>query len=493
MRPRPATPEREAARAALTTRARGRRDNGPTLGQRLELLYVLALALAVLGSMAVSGSASLLSGSACEDAGRCLAPAGRLPLAVALALAGLGLLVRAAAAVGPVSATRAEATWLLSSPADRATLLRPAGRRVAAASAAAGAVLGWLVLRAAAPSTTEPGAVAAALVLGAAVALALVAGLAGAQSTTRGTRPWARVGAVAVALGAACAVLALAPPTLALPSPPPGGLVAAACVVAVVGALVAVAAAARRTGAIALRDLRAGGDLLASVRGSAIALDPSQAAAALAGRRLLAGGAVRSRRGHGLGLPAVVLRDVQRLARRRTALLAAVPLLVVPPLAQALLGPAAAALAAVLAAAALARAAAGGLATASRSPGLVRALPFHPHWLRAALVVAPLLLVTAWAALTALAVGTPLWTAGAVALAGTAGAVRAATGSTGPAAMGPVVVTDAGPVPTGLLARVVRGPDAALLAAVPLLLGAGPAPGLAVPAAVLVAVLTSVR
>lgn len=486
-----ATPAR-VARDALALRARGRRAHGASLGQRLESLYTAALAVVVLGSMAVSGTSDVLSGGSCADDGRCLAATGRPALGLAVALVGLGLGVRAAALLGPVGTSRAEAAWLLSTPADRRTLLLPALVRALAAAAATGGLLGWLVLESAVPDGAGASRVAAAVVSGAGVLVAAVAAVVAGQGRSRSGRLVTAVAGTLLVLGAASAVAALrAVDPLGGRSagwagdPGAWALTGAAVLLAVAGTALAL----RRLAAVPLRELRAAGDVQAGVHSSAVTLDTRLAGGALDARRHVRGRR-RSRRGRGTGLGALVLRDLDRASRRPAVVLVAAGLLLVPALALALAGPLLAVVVAVLLAVTIARSAAGGLRAVSGSAGLLRAFPFTTAQVRSALLVAPLLLVLAWSTAATAVLGLVPQAAPALALAGLAGAARAvaATGS----GTGPVVMTSAGPVPLGLLAQVVRGPDVALVAAVPLMLGAGPALAVAVPLVVLTLVVSIV-
>lgn len=481
-----------ATREVLASRARSRRLNGPSSSQRLEALYTAALGVAVLGSMVASGAAGLLEGTACSPTLGCLDPAGRPALAAAVLLAGFGLLWRAAVTLGPVGGSRAEVTWLLSTPADRRTLLLPALARAVAVAVGCGALLGWVVLAAATTGERSATWLGSAVLTGVLAAVAMTAAAVARQPSRSG--PASPAGArIALAVAASCAVAALVPAALpvglvANSAPWPGlaWLLPALAAAAAVGALVV---AVRRLGSVALPELRGAGDAQEGVRGSVLLLDAGYAGTRLRGRRRRRG-RLRSRRGAGRGLLALLFREAQVMVLRRPAqLLGTAALVVVPVLVLSLAGPLPTGLLVVLLAMRVAGSAAASLSTVDGSGGLARALPFPAPQTAAVLLAVPFLVVLAWSAAVAASLGWAPWAAVALALTAVAGVLRSTSPGAAGGELGPLVMTDSGPVPVGLAASLVRGPDVALLAAVPLLLGTGPLLALGVPVLAVAALL----
>lgn len=402
------------------------------------------------------------------------------------------MLWRSAVVLGPIGCSRAEASWLLSTPADRTTLLLPAGGRALLAAILGGAVLGWLGVAAA--TGADVGLLLTGALGGAGVAVATVLLAVARQPSRRGPASLAP-GRLALAAAVGCAVLALVPglrswvpgtlPSWADVSWAAGSWAAAAwslpaLAVASTGLLLAAAlVAARRLDQIPLPELQAAGNAQQAVHGSVVLIDSSNAATGLRGRGRTAGRA-RSRRGRASGGLAVVLREGQQLARRPGRLAGAFGLLVVPALLLLLAGPLVAEVAAVLLALRVARTAAGSWRTVTGPGGLERSFPFSALHTAGLLLVVPVLVSVAWSGAAAVLFGRAPWAAVAVGASAVAGVVRGSSPRQG-GGPGPLVMTEAGPVPVGLLASLVRGPDVTLLAAAPLLLDAGAVASSALP------------
>lgn len=473
--------------AALTVRARGRRRRRGSWGQQAESVYVAALAVLVLGSMAASTGVEFLSGTGCSGPTgvvACVTDQRRIPLAVALASAGWALTWRIAAFLGPVGSSRPEIAWLLSTPADRRTLLVPALGRSALLGLAIGAVTGAAVVVAVDPSP-DLATVAAGCVLSMGVGMATVHSVAVLQSRPR-RRPiphWPATAGTVAAVALAAVALTRSADALLRPA---AGWVSAplreAGVVAALLAVLAVAAAVVRVRAVPLWRLRSAGDAQAAAYGAVLALDSTLVSSARGTRR----GPMRSRRGRATGWRALAHREAMLLLRRRSILLTAACWLVVPAVVVSLSGSFLAQGVTVLLSLVIARSAARSLRAVRGSRGLARSLPLAQAVVPV-LLVTPIVVTLLWAVAVSAVIGQAAWTSLAVAAAAGAGTVRA-TFTGGDAGTELLVATPAGPIPIGLATRLVRGPDVTVLAAIPLLAGAGPTLAVGVPVAVLAAV-----
>lgn len=459
--------------------------------EQLEQAYVFLVGVLVLGGMLVAGGENLLQGDGCAG-GTCLQPDGRPALAGAVVLAGWGVLWRSLVAAGPVGASRAEASWLLTTPADRARLLLPAWLRAAGSSLLAGAVLGWLTVTALYASSAALLQVAGAIGTGAVVGLGTASVAAIVQEAGlgrgRGARaPWL----FAMVLAAGCAAQALVRRGSVQNSAAPFGVVATPTVVAVlvtsiVAAVVCLWVAVRSLPRLTLVDLTAAGDVQTGIQGAVLLLDAGHARSASGGTPGRTG-MVRSRAGAGVGAWALLHRQLLLLLRRPAVLPAAAGLLLVPALVQLLAGPVLAVVVAVLVGIRVARSTAGPLHVVAGSGGLARSLPFPDIALTGLLIVLPGVALLGWTGVLVLLLDQPTWAAVSVTAAVLAALVRSAR----PAdfsSTGALMMTEAGPVPVGLVARLVRGPDVALLAISPLLLQLGPVAALTLPVLLLVTV-----
>lgn len=473
-----------ATRALLHARRASRRGHRPAARERVEQAYILLIGVLVLGAMLVAGGETLLQGGGCVG-DTCLQPDGRPALAGAVALAGWGVLWRSLLAVGPVGATRAEAFWLLTTPAERTRLLLPAWLRAAASSLLAGALLGWLTLTALAGSSEGLLQVAGAFATGAMVGLGTASIAVIVQGAGRGLSRGARVPwLLTMLLAAGCATQALATGGPVADSAAPGWAVTTPIVLVVlvasaVSAMACSWVAVRSLPRLALVDLTAAGDAQTGVHGAALLLDVSHARSSFE-RTSRRPGLVRSRAGAGVGAWALLHRQLLLLLRRPAVFLGAAGLLLVPALVQLLAGPALALVVAVLLGIQVARSTAGSLQRVTGSGGLARSLPFTALVLTGLLIVLPSVVLLGWASVLVLLIDLPGWAAVSVSAAVVTALVRSAR----PADLsstGALVMTSAGPVPLGLVARLVRGPDVALLAIAPLLLQLGPVVAMLLP------------
>ncbi|WP_380168450.1 DUF6297 family protein [Jannaschia sp. R86511] len=488
----------DAARRLLRVRREAARRRRPSWRERLTGWYLGLLTVAVVGAMAVAALLHVGAGVTCTAPAPCLTPSARPLLAAGLAVLALGALLLAGRRLGPVSASPGEVTWLLSSPAARGRLLRPALLRVLLVGAVPGAAAGTVVALVGAGPTGPGGAPAAAASVlavaaaaGAAVAVAALSALVLRQAAAPGPRARSgrdqqHLGRSVVAVGAAaCAVAVLLPgalpatglsaATAALPLLGPGLLAAAALAVAAVRALDRLPVTALTAGASARHDVSGAWRRLDT---DALLLDGGNPTTSRRPSRLARTGGVWS---------ALVVVGALGATARPERLLDALVWLVLPLVVASLLGPSVGAAAATAAALVLGSRLAGPLRRTTRSTALTRALPPDGRAARAALLVAPTALLGLWALLAVPVLGQPWWAAPVVALAAAAGTVRAA--SPAPGLAGAVVMTEAGPMALGTVGDPLRGADAAALAVLPLLLGAPAWAVLAAPAALLVLLL----
>ncbi|SDY18821.1 hypothetical protein SAMN05661080_02633 [Modestobacter sp. DSM 44400] len=418
-------------------------------------------------------------------------PGAATAVVVALVLAGgvVGLLAR----LGPVSATPATAAWWLPLPAGRRGLLRGELRRVGLLAVVAAVAVALPVLLAGPAAPTTSG-VLLELAVAALLAAAVVGGLAVLQSSGR-TR-WmgtvaggvAAVAVVVPAVGASVAAALgreLADGTV-LPTLPRIGTAALLAGTAVLAA-VALVVADRRLGRLPAGALRNRGETAQYASASAVSLDTRELGRALgtvvrAPRRPRTWGWVTSPE------RAVVAADLAVLTRSpwrwgQLAVGAALPVLAartrglgeLPPLVAV-----AAALGWGLAAVAVGEPSRRGHA----SPAADRALPLAEKAVVRARAVVPVAVLVVVCGVSALLVGQGAgsawsWLALGIAVA-PAWAGAAVRGGYRPELdwSGSVVSSPLGPLPSGVGATLVRGPDLGVLGTVPfavaLLLGEAP-------------------
>ena len=450
---------------------RGRADT--TLAEAIGDAYVVLFAGLTVTSMVVSVLVNLrlVSDAACA-AGACRDARSLLPWLTAAAALSLALAV--ARLFGPVFVSPAVASWLLAAPVDRRALLLR--RLLATALGVATAVL--VVVLAAATLGGLPGPTLVVLAVGS-TALTLAGVGVAAVSQSAGGR---RAGGAFLATWVPATVAWLGLLALALRLPVrvgwrPSLLVATGVGLAlVVLAVVVLGTAAGRLPRLARHQVAPGGRLAPGLSGALATLDLALAYDVVHGHRWHTHLPVRSRRGGPSGPAALVWADVVRVVRTpRTAVL---PLaaVVVPYAAQA-----AGAGRVTLLLAALALFVAGlpllaGLRVLTRTPSLLRLLPFPASTARRAALAVPAV-VLGLAALgsapaLARAEGVDAVTAAvlglAVGLAALTGAVRWVSGRP-PDYSRPLVSTPAGAVPTNLYGSVARGFDVLLLTVAPVL------------------------
>lgn len=468
--------DREAARDAERA-LRAARRRATRRSDRFVDAYVTGFAVVMVSTWLVSFVRGSFAGTACADA--CRLQEAPLLTAVAVALTSTGLLVLALGEIGPVSAGRAEARWLLGTTADRSALLRGPLRTVLAGAGAAGVVAGLLVALAAAGGALALAPLTAGAAAGGLLGVLAVLLLLPGQSRAASAPPGRTAGTVSAAVGLALVLVTVAAgerlPRQRLPAGDGTWAVTASLVLAAVAAG-AVVVLARRSGPhlAALSDARlaVGREVVEAVAGSVTMLDSTSAEALVRRRRAQRSGRHPSRRGRGRGALAMLDRDLTATWRRRRGLVAH---LVSVPLVLAVAegaGESAAVVCAALAGTWAARSGGAGLRTWLGSPGLRRMVTAPHLGVTAALGVVPVAVGTAVSLPALVVLGAPAWAAVHVGLAALAATMRAADPVDRD--LGVVVSTPMGALPVGLVRGLLHGPDLALGLA--LLLVAWPQP-----------------
>ncbi len=383
-------------------------------------------------------------------------------LGAATALLGLALVLRVLPALGPVTVGPAAASWLLAAPIDRGSFLAFRYLVVVAGGAVAGAAVGGAALLVGLTADL-PGAVG--LVVSAAAVGVLITALAVWAQVRRGReRVLVRTaGALTVPAVVGIAVVVLLERAGAAPRAPSGGAATEALTVVAVIAVV-VAAVAAVLGRLRLRGLdrtavTAAGALLAALTLSVGFMDGSITTGVSRERRLQAIGTVRSaRRLRGSRRRALVLADLRRMLRARTALATAVALPVLPYLASVVVPPRVVPIAQLLGATLAAGGLADGLRAVAASRGLRRTLGGTNPELLALHCVGPAVVAVLWTLLVAPAGGSVL---SLVLVPGSALAVVVRFATRPPRTYGGSMVDTGvglGPLPVGMLVELSRGP-----------------------------------
>lgn len=467
-------PHARELRAQIREWRRGRADT--RLVDALGDAYVAVFATLMLGSMAANVVVNVrgVIGTSCA-AGTCAQARALLPWVFALAVLTAALAL--ARLLGPMLTSPGVSSWLLTTPVDRRALLRP---RLAGTVGVAFLAGGLLTTAAAtlagfAPAVVVAFAVAVAGACCAAVALACVGQAADSGLPRAAT--WVLVSLVWLGL----LLLDLGEVPAAGTSPAPGAAWAVAAAGLCMLGLLAVVRAAGSLARLRRDQLTPGGALAPALSGALASLDFALLYDLLLARHWRARSTVRPVRGRGSGLAALVWRDVVRLRRNPQSLLVLAGALVAPYLAGTLgLGrvvPLVAAGVGFLAALGLFSA----LRVTSRTPGLVRALPFEPWQVKAASLAVPGALLLAWGLATApdlhLSTAGTTWpgavlAALAVGLTAVTAVTRWMTGKPADYQL-PLVTSPMGAVPTSLYASAARGLDVLLLLSTPLLIAPG--------------------
>lgn len=468
-----------AAHEVLDAFARAR-SRARDRGERFTDLYVWVFCGVLLAVWTLSFARETFTGRVCSaaDGVGCVLQEHPAYVALAVALAGVGVLLLVAGSVGPVSAERAFARWMLSTSAERSVLLRGSVAGAVIGTALGGVVVGLLVSMAARGGDVEPGPAGVGALCGAAVGVLVPLVLVRPQAARPyGDAPGSRAGATLVAVGLGLLAWVLMEAPLADPvrvRVSPGAVYAAAMAALVVGLAVLVTTL-RRGGVLAeLSDaqLARGREVVDAVVDSTVMLDPAMVTGLQRRRADRVRGRHTSRRLTGRGAVAFLVADLRQVRRRWRSLVPAV--LLVPGLLVVGegFGYGGAALAAALGAAWVGRRTGQGLRVWLSSSGLRRTVRLPELAVTAALTVAPAVACTVVTVPTVVLVGGPWWAGIHLASAGLAATMRSADPV--PLEVGAVVTTPAGALPTGLLTSTLHGPDLALVLGLALLLVSDP-------------------
>ena len=454
-----------------------------TIGQLISDSYVMLFSVVVLGAMITSVVLRAQAGMTGCNTEACAS--GRLLLPSSMVLACYALALGMAALFGPVLASAAEGSWLMDAPISRRRLLR--GRLVVPLAGAFGVatVITALVGALSGLSWLQVVAWSAAAGLGSA---ALVAFAASEQPLER-TRILKTLQVVfaSLALLLLLVVIAVAAGWLPVSVVAVAGgatwLFVAVAALSIVALVVLLRVALSRLESIRRARLLSGGSLVSGMQGAMFALDFGLIRDILVERRMVAKGHVKPTRGRGLGLMALVWRDVERLRRSPSAFLGLAASLFVPYAADALrmvqLNPIISGLALVAGLVPFL----GSLRVLTRTGGLARSFPFKTAQLRTAAMAVPAALALLWGlAATPAFIGIArtgadrtltdgLSAALVTAIAGLLGAVRWVTAKK-VNFQTPMMATESGAMPPTLLFNLFRGIDMVALITAPLILGA---------------------
>jgi hypothetical protein len=451
--------------------------------QAMSDAYVAVFAAVMIGAMVVNVILKAQRTVAQCTSATCLSARAILPWAAFAATVGVALAV--SRLFGPVLASAAEGFWLLDAPISRSKLLRS---RLAGAIVAAflgGAVLGALISTLTGSGLTEVLVWAGATALSAASSVAFAAAQQGIERH-RLTHLATYVFGV-LAVGALFSVVGVAAGWFSFGISDDVGIELGLIMIAgsTLVLLISTVLAALRLGQIRRTRLLSGGALVSGISGAFFALDVGLARDIVVERRAIERGHVHPRRGKGVGLEALIWREWQRLWRFPQPLLVLAATIVVPYAADALgmsvLTPVLAALALFGAIIPLLN----GLRVLTRTGGLARCLPFSLARIKLASIAVPAILAGIWAVATTPAylgfgdgaidrpVPEAFLTAVATAAAGLLAAVRW-TQAKGVDFGAPMVASQAGAFPPGLVTNLFRGFDVCIITTAPLLLGLSP-------------------
>ncbi len=459
-------------------KGRTTRNIWQALGDAYVMVFSLLVILAMLISLIIQaqGQASGCSATGCRTARELL------PWA---ALAGvLAFAVAAARIFGPVLASASEGFWLLDAPINRSRVLVRRLWVAVGAGFVGGAAIGALV----SALTGSAGLAIVAWTVATGLAAGGVVAFAAAQQGVE--RVWSvkLVGALAGVAGLAALLAVVGSATgwfhLEITS---SVAVSSAWTVAAAGALLLVVSAilARlRLNRIRRSRLMSGGSLASGMQGAAFALDFALMRDILQERDAVERGQVRPTRGRGMGLQTLIWRDVQRLTRFPKPLLTLAVTAVVPYAVEALgMGRFSSTISALVLVAALVPFFTS-LRVLSRTKGLMRCLPFTTSQVRTAASVVPGVLAGIWAIAVVPAfhgVGSSThssWVQAVMlavitAAAGYIGAIRWVSAKSADYST-PMVATQMGAMPPGLMFNLVRGLDMVALITIWIVLGLSP-------------------
>ncbi len=454
-----------------------------TLGQVLQDSYVALFSVVMIGAMVTSVVLRAQSGMAGCNTEACAS--GRLLLPSAMVLACYALALGMARLFGPVLASAAEGSWLMDAPISRRRLLRgrlrlPLGGAFVVATLATALVgalsgLTWMQVL----------AWSAAAGIGSAALVALAA----SEQPRERTRVVRLLQAVSGALALALLLVVVAvaagwlPVSVVATAGQAEWLFVALAVLGLAALVVLVRLAIAGLEQIRRARLVSGGSLVSGMQGAMFALDFGLIRDILVERRMVEKGHVTPTRGRGLGLAALIWRDVERLRRNPSTFLGLGISIFVPYAADALrmsqLNPLVSGLALVAGLVPFL----GGLRVLTRTGGLARAFPFKTAQLRTAAMVVPGCLALLWAiVVTPAFIGIARTGADRTVLAGFAAAlVTAIAGLMGAVRwvtakkvdfQTPMMATESGAMPPTLLFNLFRGFDMVALITAPLILQA---------------------
>lgn len=381
---------------------------------------------------------------------------------------------------GPVLASAAEGFWLLDAPVRRSRLL---WTRLIGVLAGA-FVIGGLIGAAVAALTGSPWQSIIAWTLASALGATAIVSFAAAEQGANRTI-WTRVLSQVLAwlaLLVLLLVVAVSAHWIELDLPARtrldiAGLLGAA---SLLGAVICIPLGLTRLDNIRRARLLSGGALVSGLSGAFFALDLGLAHDIVVERKAMEVGHVRAYRGRGTGANALVWRELQRIMRFPAPLFGIAATIVVPYACGALglsgIAPFVSALVLFVSLIGIM----GGLRVLTRTGGLARCLPFSVARMRVSAITIPAILCLVWAIATLPAyfiLGArerppvdAFLAAICVAAAGLIGAVRWTVAK--PVDFGvPMVSTQAGAFPPGLVMNLLRGIDMCLVITAPLLLG----------------------
>ncbi len=453
------------------------------LGEAFQDAYVVVIGALMIGAMIINVILNAQRVVASCVSASCLSARTVLPWAAFAGAVAVALSV--SRLFGPVLASAAEGFWLLDAPISRAKML---GLRLVAAVVVAfigGGAMGALVSALTGSGQTEVIIWSLATALSAAAAVAFAAAQQGIERHLL-TRIFTYLFGV-LAIVALMLVVGVAANWVQLGFAGGLGSQLGLIMIGFSGAVLLASFVLARIRLARIRRTRllSGGALVSGISGAFFALDVGLARDIVVARRAMEIGHVEPVRGRGLGLEAIIWREWQRLRRFPQPLLLVGATTVVPYAADALgMGR----LASVFAALALFGATIpllGGLRVLTRTGGLARCLPFSLARIKLASITVPAIVVAIWTVSVAPAfagfgdLGSRRNLSDAVLMAvatGSAGLLAAIrwTQAKGVDFGAPMIATQAGAFPPGLMTNLFRGFDVTLLITAPMLLGVSP-------------------
>lgn len=397
-------------------------------------------------------------------------------LATGTTATAFGLIVLLALAAGPINATRPMRSWLMTTPADRAVLVRGSLLAVCAVSGVIGAAAGAF---AATVARNTPMGIASGAAVGCMAGVTVVVVLAAIQERPTSDTVPRLTGLSAIGIGSLTLALGVLPgwSTVTQLTALPDGvarvrLIRDAVIVLLLSAVIVRLRYRVRTSARRLHmgQLARGGDFVGALGITTLMLDSTPVRVAISARRTSRRGFM-SRRLRTTGAVALAELDAVRVRRRGSQFLVALAALPLPATVSAMFGTTGGAWTAALVAYLIAADFSEGLVSWTRSDSIRRGLPLTDTSCRVALLASPLLVAAVWlaAALPLARVEFVVWPI-LVAAVG-AGTLRSAEARDTASAAAGMVSTPMGVIPLGLLLLAIRGFDLILLPAVLLTLG----------------------